>query len=177
MSNLTHLNHEIISISLSLEINHHTLHSLSYIQEALRKTKIFCTMGPASWSHEGLTALIDNGMNVARFNFSHGDHKTQQECLDRLEGAIKARPGCHVAVLLDTKGPEIRTGMVDPSLNKLKLEKGKVIEVGTDYDKPCTPEYLACSYKSLPKTVKVGSMILVADGSLPCRLLRSRMSQ
>ena len=123
-------------------------------------------MGPASWSVEGLTALIDNGMNVGRFNFSHGDHGGQQACLDRLREASKGRPGSKVAVLLDTKGPEIRTGMVDPSLNKLKLEKGKTIEVGTDYDKPCTPEYLACSYKSLPTTVKVGSMILVADGSL-----------
>ena len=123
-------------------------------------------MGPASWSVEGLTALIDNGMNVARFNFSHGDHAGQQACLDRLREAIASRPGSNVAVLLDTKGPEIRTGMVEPSLNKLKLEKGKTIEVGTDYEKPCTPEYLACSYKSLPTTVKVGSMILVADGSL-----------
>jgi len=135
-------------------------------ETTIRKTKIFCTMGPASWSVEGLCSLIDSGMNVARFNFSHGDHSGQQACLDRLREAISQRPGCNVAVLLDTKGPEIRTGMVDPSLNKLNLEKDKVIEVGTDYDKPCTPEYLACSYKSLPQTVKVGSMILVADGSL-----------
>ena len=76
-------------------------------------------MGPASWSVEGLCSLIDSGMNVARFNFSHGDHSGQQACLDRLREAISLRPGCNVAVLLDTKGPEIRTGMVDPSLNKL----------------------------------------------------------
>ena len=64
--------------------------------------------------------------------------------------------------------------MVDPSLNKLMLEKGKTIEVGTDYDRPCTPEYLACSYKSLSTTVKVGSMILVADGSLSLQVTEIR---
>ncbi len=115
---------------------------------------------------EGLQGLIDAGMNVARFNFSHGDHASHGACLDRLREAIASRPGCNVAVLLDTKGPEIRTGCVEPSLNKLKLVKDKIIEVGTDYEKPCTSEYLACSYKSLPKSVSVGSMILVADGSL-----------
>jgi pyruvate kinase len=71
-----------------------------------------------------------------------------------------------VLTALDTKGPEIRTGFVDKSLGKLKLTKGNIIEVGTDYSRPCTPEYLACSYTSLPKSVKVGSKILVADGSV-----------
>lgn len=67
-----------------------------------------------------------------------------------------------IIILTDTKGPEIRTGVVDPSLGgKLKLVKGELIEVGTDYSKYCTKDYLACSYKSLPKSVKVGSRILV----------------
>ena len=88
-------------------------------------------------------------------------------CLERLREAMALRPGCNVAVMLDTKGPEIRTGVLDPSCGgKLKLVKGEIIEVGTDYSKPCTPAYLACSYKSLPTSVKVGSKMLVADGSL-----------
>lgn len=78
--------------------------------------------------------------------------------------------GCNV----DTKGPEIRTGKVDPSLGKLKLEKGNTIEVGTDYSRLCTPSYLACSYRSLPSTVKVGSRILVADGSLSLEVTEIR---
>lgn len=70
-------------------------------------------------------------------------------------------------LLIDTKGPEIRTGVIDASLGgKLKLVRGETIEVGTDYAKPCTPTYLACSYKSLPKSVQIGSRILVADGAL-----------
>ena len=69
--------------------------------------------------------------------------------------------------MLDTKGPEIRTGLIDPSLGgKLKLVKGALIEVGTDYSRHCTSEYLACSYKSLSKSVQIGSRILVADGSV-----------
>ena len=116
---------------------------------------------------EGLTQLIDAGMNIARFNFSHGDHATHGACLERLRAAVATRPGANVGVMLDTKGPEIRTGTLDPSCGgKLKLTKGEQIEVGTDYSKPCTPSYLACSYKSLPTSVKVGSKMLVADGSL-----------
>eukprot|EP01042_Synura_sphagnicola_P003033 gene3033-3719_t len=80
---------------------------------------------------------------------------------------MAARPNAHVGVLLDTKGPEIRTGSVDPSLGgKVKYTKGSIIEVGTDYTKYCTSTHLACSYKSLPTSVKPGSRILVADGSL-----------
>ena len=70
--------------------------------------------------------------------------------------------------MADTKGPEIRTGTVDPALGgKLKLVKGQLIEVGTDYAKLCTPSYLACSYMSLPQSVSVGSRILVGISPLP----------
>jgi len=129
-------------------------------------------MGPACWSVPGLQALIDAGMDVARFNFSHGDHTAHNACLSRLREAIASRPGCNVAVLLDTKGPEIRTG--NTAEGKLTLAKGALIEVGTDYDRLCTPEYLACSYASLPASVHVGSPILVADGSLSLRVTEVR---
>jgi len=147
--------------------NEITLEAIRKVNSASRKTKVVCTLGPACWSVEGLTGLIDAGMNLARFNFSHGDHTTHGATLQRLREAIALRPGCHVGIMLDTKGPEIRTGVVDPACGgKLKLVRGDFIEVGTDYDKLCTPQYLACSYKSLPKSVKVGSSMLVADGSL-----------
>jgi len=74
-----------------------------------RHTKIICTLGPACWSVSTLEDLIDEGMNVARFNFSHGDHEGHAACLARLREAAKNK-GVNVAVLLDTKGPEIRTG-------------------------------------------------------------------
>lgn len=65
-----------------------------------RKAKIICTLGPACWSVEGLGSLIDAGMNVARFNFSHGDHKTHYASLERLREALSTRPGAQCAVLL-----------------------------------------------------------------------------
>lgn len=137
-----------------------------------RRTKIVCTLGPASWSVEGLGKLIDAGMNIARFNFSHGDHDSHFAALTRLREAIAQRPGCDVAVMLDTKGPEIRTGVVDASIagGKVKYQRGQVIEVGTDYTRKCTNEHLACSYQSLPRSVKVGGRILVADGAMSLRV-------
>ncbi len=143
--------------------------------QASRKSKIICTLGPACWSVEGLGNLIDAGMNVARFNFSHGDHVSHLASLDRLREALSTRPGVHVAVMLDTKGPEIRTGVVDPVLEgKLKLVKGKFIEIGTDYARYCTTDYLACSYQSISQSVHVGSKILVADGALTLRVTECR---
>lgn len=167
-----HIRYRLICwIMDSLNVSSFVLYSLEVIRkihdQTKRKTKVVCTLGPACWSVEGLTQLIDAGMNIARFNFSHGDHETHAATLDRLRQAIASRPGSYVGVMLDTKGPEIRTGVMDKSLNgKLKFVKGDSIEVGTDYSKPCTPEYLACSYASLPTTVKIGSTILVADGAL-----------
>lgn len=148
----------------------HSVHAASS-----RKSKIICTLGPSCWSVEKLGNLIDAGMNVARFNFSHGDHASHLASLNRLREALSTRPGVHVAVMLDTKGPEIRTGVVDPVLGgKLKLKKGDHIEIGTDYEKLCTPEYLACSYKSLSRSVSIGSRILVADGALTLRVTECR---
>eukprot|EP01040_Poterioochromonas_malhamensis_P011815 gene11815-12890_t len=82
-------------------------HVVAQRDVASRRTKIVCTLGPASWSVEGLGKLIDAGMNIARFNFSHGDHDSHFAALTRLREAIAQRPGCDVAVMLDTKGPEI----------------------------------------------------------------------
>ena len=77
--------------------------------------------------------------------------------------------------MLDTKGPEIRTGKLDPSCNgKLTLTRGDRIEVGTDYDRLGNKDYLACSYKSLPTSVKAGAKILVADGSLILQVLECK---
>jgi len=131
-----------------------------------RRTKIVCTLGPACWSVENLCKLINAGMNVARFNFSHGDVAGHTACLERLREAM-AITGLKVAVLLDTKGPEIRTGFVDPEIGgKVSYVKNSIIEVGTDYDKKCTSEHLACSYPSLSKSVCVGNRILCADGAM-----------
>ena len=135
-----------------------------------RKTKIICTLGPACWSVEGLGGLLDAGMNIARLNFSHGDHEGHGATVARLREAIAARPGCECAIMLDTKGPEIRSGFFAPEHNgKLNLTRGQDLELVTDYSfkTPAgTQAQLAVSYPSLPSSVQVGGMILAADGNL-----------
>jgi len=137
-----------------------------------RRTKIICTIGPASWSEEGLGKLLDAGMNVARFNFSHGDHGTHKATLDRLR-AVAAAKARTCAVLLDTKGPEIRSGFFDTSvMKKLELTKGQELILTGDYSyKAVDTTKLACSYDQMAEDVKVGQEILVADGSLVLKVL------
>ena len=132
-----------------------------------RRTKIVCTIGPACWEVEQLEQLIDAGLNVARFNFSHGDHEGHGKVLGRLREAAKNKDQ-NVAVMLDTKGPEIRTGFLEG--DKVTFEKGQTLEITTDYDFKGNSSKISCSYESLPTSVKVGSDILIADGSLTCRV-------
>ncbi len=77
----------------------------------MKKTKIICTMGPNTNDRELMKKLVENGMDIARFNFSHGDHEEQKARMDMLK-AIREEVGKPVAILLDTKGPEIRTGLL-----------------------------------------------------------------
>lgn len=110
--------------------------------------------------------MLDAGMNVARLNFSHGDHKSHGQSLDNLRAALKQRPDKTCAVMLDTKGPEIRTGMLK---NKsVELKNQQLLKICVDYDHVGDEEMIACSYKDLMTTVKVGSTIFIADGSLTC---------
>ncbi|KAE8962234.1 hypothetical protein PR003_g32792, partial [Phytophthora rubi] len=86
-------------MSAALSLNLRDANCIKANVEGLqRKTKIFCTLGPACWSEEGLLKLIDAGMNVARFNFSHGDHASHLACLTRLRAALAKRPNKNVAI-------------------------------------------------------------------------------
>lgn len=136
----------------------------------IRKTKIVCTLGPACWEVSQLEELIDAGLSVARFNFSHGDHEGHLACLNRLREAAKNK-GAHVAVMLDTKGPEIRSGFFADGAKKIYLVKGESIVLTSDYDFKGDKTKLACSYASLATSVKPGQPILCADGSLVLTVL------
>jgi pyruvate kinase len=114
-----------------------------------------------------LVKMLDAGMNVARLNFSHGDHETHGKSLDNLRAALKQRPDLTCAVMLDTKGPEIRTGLLEGG-KPIELTAGQSLKITTDYSFKGNTECIACSYESLPTTVQVGSLIYVADGSLTC---------
>lgn len=78
----------------------------------MKKTKIICTMGPNADKRETLKALVENGMDIARFNFSHGDHEEQKARFDLLK-SVRDEMKKPIAILLDTKGPEIRTGLLE----------------------------------------------------------------
>lgn len=142
---------------------------LSHTDYSKRKTKIVCTIGPSCWDHDTLVQLLENGMNVARLNFSHGDHEGHGQTAKKLKEAFKAKKNHQCALLLDTKGPEIRTGLVKDQTKKLiNLVAGQDLEITTDYTVLGDEKVLACSYKGLPTSVKVGGQVLIADGTLVC---------
>ena len=124
---------------------------------------------PSCWDTDMLVKMLDAGMNVARLNFSHGDHKTHGQSLENLQEAMKQRPDKTCAVMLDTKGPEIRTGFLRDN-KPIDLVSGQSLKIVTDYAIEGDNTKIACSYKSLPKTVSVGSTIFIADGSLTCEV-------
>ncbi|MEH7513503.1 pyruvate kinase [Gottfriedia acidiceleris] len=126
----------------------------------MRKTKIVCTIGPASESVEKLVELINAGMNVARLNFSHGSHEEHAARITSIREASK-KTGRTVAILLDTKGPEIRT--LDFEGGQAELTTGNEVIITTE---PVvgTAEKFAVSYEGLIDDVHVGSKILIDDG-------------
>lgn len=128
----------------------------------LRKTKIICTIGPASEKKEIMSKLVCEGMNVMRLNFSHGNHREHLEKINTLLEINKETKN-NVAILLDTKGPEIRTG--DFKDGKVIFEKGQKVRICTE-DIEGTSEKFTITYKDLYKDVKPGGYILVNDGQL-----------
>ncbi|AXV42158.1 pyruvate kinase [Staphylococcus warneri] len=126
----------------------------------MRKTKIVCTIGPASESEEMLEKLMNAGMNVARLNFSHGSHEEHKGRIDTIRKVAK-RLNKTVAILLDTKGPEIRTHNMKDGI--IDLEKGKEVIVSMT-EVEGTPEKFSVTYDNLINDVQVGSYILLDDG-------------
>ncbi|KAF3783075.1 Pyruvate kinase cytosolic isozyme [Nymphaea thermarum] len=133
------------------------------------KTKIVCTLGPASMSVEMLEKLLKAGMSVARFNFSHGTHAYHQQVLDNLHAAM-TNTGLLCAVMLDTKGPEIRTGFLKDG-KPIHLTKGQEITITTDYNIKGDTNIISMSYRKLSEDLKPGSVILCSDGTITLSVL------
>ena len=127
----------------------------------LRKTKIICTVGPASCEKEVLRNLMKSGMDVARFNFSHGDYETFEKWLKNVQ-EVRDELGLPVATLLDTKGPEIRLGTFK-NPNGVILKEGQAFTLTTD-EIEGDEERCSVSYKGLVNDVKNGTQILINDG-------------
>ncbi|MGL4800346.1 MAG: pyruvate kinase [Cellulosilyticaceae bacterium] len=134
----------------------------------MRKTKIVCTLGPATADDNVLRELMLNGMNVARFNFSHGDHESHKHTFDRIVN-MRNELGLPVAALLDTKGPEIRVGKFKEG--KVELKTGGTL-VLTTRDVEGTAELAHVNYKDLPKDVHTGSAILLDDGLIELSVVK-----
>ena len=132
------------------------------VKEKMKKTKIVCTIGPASQDKEMLKKLIKAGMNVMRCNFSHGDYEEHAMKMDTLR-EVNKELGTDVAIMLDTKGPEIRTGAFEGGFTEFK--KGQV-SVITPEEIVGSADRFTISYKELYKDVKPGAYILVNDGQV-----------
>ncbi|MBG9983734.1 pyruvate kinase [Aerococcaceae bacterium DSM 111022] len=126
----------------------------------MKKTKIVCTLGPATDSQEMMEAIITAGMNVARFNFSHGDHEEQLVRFNTLKAA-RENTNPNVAMLLDTKGPEIRTHLIKD--NNALLAKGNKVRIAMN-EVEGDAEKFSVSYSELINDVQVGGHILIDDG-------------
>lgn len=140
-----------------------------------KRTKIVCTMGPATDSDAVLRQLIVNGMNVARFNFSHGSHEYHRKNIERVRN-ISREVGQPVAIMLDTKGPEVRTGELEDH-KPVMLETGNKVIVTTDTSIPGNAERFSLDYQQLPNEVKPGDMILVDDGLIALEVERTENPQ
>lgn len=128
----------------------------------MRKTKIICTLGPASSDKQVIEEMLKAGMNVARLNFSHGTHESHAKAIADFR-EVRDALGLPAAIMLDTKGPEIRTGEL--SGEPVYLEKGAKFRLSTD-DIPTTAEAAGITYKDLPRQLKAGNVILLDDGKI-----------
>ncbi|WP_293820585.1 pyruvate kinase [uncultured Parolsenella sp.] len=129
-----------------------------------KKTKIVCTMGPACDDDDKLREMMLAGMNVARFNFSHGSHDEHRERVARVR-RISEEIGKPIAILLDTKGPEVRTGVLENG-EKVHFETGDKTIITTDDGVVGNHERFSLDFKNLPNELKPGDRVLIDDGLL-----------
>ena len=125
----------------------------------MRKTKIICTMGPATDDPQVLRQVMLAGMNVARINMSHQDHETQLVRINQIK-QIREELGLPIAILIDTKGPEIRLGQMK---GKVELKAGDTFTLTTD-EIVGDQNRASITFKELPQDVKPGTQILIDDG-------------
>ncbi len=129
----------------------------------MKATKIICTLGPASSDKQVMKEMLAAGMNVARFNFSHGSYEEHLEKMKTFREACR-ETGVPAAVLLDTKGPEIRLGAFAD--DKVSVSKGQKFVLRGSDDQPGTAEGVGISYKGLAALVSPGTLILIDDGKV-----------
>ena len=133
----------------------------------MRKVKIVCTLGPAGAKPEQLKGLVASGLDVARFNFSHGDYETHGHMLEMVR-QIESEIGTPIATILDTKGPEIRTGLL-VSHESVELRQGERFTLSTGEEEGNGTK-VSVSYADLPREVEVGQDVFIDDGSIHLKI-------
>lgn len=133
----------------------------------MRKTKIVCTMGPATADDNVLREMMKSGMNVARQNFSHGDHESHKKVFEQIK-RIREEMGLPVASLLDTKGPEVRVKQFKNG--KAELKDGSIFTLTTN-EVEGDEKQVSITYKNLPADIEVGTKILADDGLLEFKVI------
>ena len=126
----------------------------------MRKTKIICTLGPSTDQPGILKKMVEEGMNVARLNFSHGSHEEQLKRIDMIK-EIRKDLACPLAILLDTSGPEIRVGTF--ASGKIELKSGDMF-VLTGREVVGDEKIVSISYPELARDISIGDRILLDDG-------------
>ncbi len=132
----------------------------------MRKTKIVCTIGPATNSYEKIEQLIQAGMDVARLNFSHGSYEDHLQVIENIRRASLKR-GKSVAILQDLEGPKIRIGKIEKE--PIFLAEGSSFTL-TNREIPGNEGEVSITFSSLPQKVKKGSRIFLADGTLELKV-------
>ena len=141
----------------------------------MKKTNVVCTIGPASEQKETLEKLIGTaGMNVMRMNFSHGDYEEQGFRIQNVK-ALNAEHGWNTGMMLDTKGPEIRTGYLEND-EPVLLHTGDILRITMDYSYLGNAKKVAISYPGLYDDISVGGRILVEDGNLTLKVIEKDAS-
>ncbi|KAF9998979.1 Pyruvate kinase [Entomortierella chlamydospora] len=145
---------------------------IDYQATNVRKTSIICTIGPKTNSVEMISKLRDAGMNIVRMNFSHGSYEYHQSVIDNTRQSCIEHPGRPVGIALDTKGPEIRTGLMKDDV-EIPITAGHQMIFSTDsqYAESCTGEVMYIDYKNLTKVIVPGKVIYIDDGVLSFKVL------
>ncbi|KAH9369311.1 hypothetical protein HPB48_012387 [Haemaphysalis longicornis] len=165
--------HQVYAVHANTLLEHLSTLDVNQPTSFVRLTGIICTIGPASRDVKKLVEMMKSGMNIARLNFSHGTHEYHEGTIKNVREAERllneeiAPDIRHTAIALDTKGPEIRTGLLlgGPSA-EIELKKGETITLTTDnsfYEK-CDENTLYVDYENITKVLKVGSRIFIDDG-------------
>ena len=136
----------------------------------MKRTKIICTIGPACATKKAIEELIKSGMNVARFNMSHGTFESHEKLIDAVKAA-REELGAPVSIMIDTKGPEIRFGTFENGF--CMLEKGKAFDLVTK-SVVGNSQRATISYSKLPELLKAGTQILADDGKLELKVLGTK---